>query len=267
MDTDKSTKSILSLALDRIVADPALQPRVGGLDADHIELLQENPGAWPPLVVVDKGGFLLVDGFHRFAAAQALELAYLPVEVREPPADGDLRALAFALNIVHGKLLTKPDRRAEAERLFRANPRISSQHVSEHAGISPTTAEGYRQALIKAGAIEATDQRVSRAGVTYTPPSPRQPGELPPDEEPLGAFLTSKERREQRRLVRYFERLATALDDGFAFDNWQSASDGAAACSAVLGDGAAEQLGQDLGPAASNVLDLAIALGYEDDES
>ena len=67
--------------------------------------------------------------------------------------------------------------------------------------------------------------------------------------------------------MRYFERLAVGLDDGFSFDSWQSAEDGATACRAVLGDEAAEQLGQDLGPAASNLFELAVALGYEADES
>jgi hypothetical protein len=266
METD-TQRQLLELPVARILVDASLQPRVGGLDADHVAALEENPEAWPPLVVVDDGGYRLVDGFHRLAAAQNLGLEIVRVEVHEMPDDGDVRGLAFRLNAAHGRPLTLADRRTEAERRLHADPAVSNMEVARATALSPTTIATIREQLEVSEAIPATDQRVSRAGVTYTPPSPRQPGELPPDREPLGAVFGSKERREQRRLVRYFERLATALDDGFAFDNWQSAEDGATACRAVLGNEAAEQLGQDLGPAATNVIDLAVALGYEDDES
>lgn len=115
-----------ALKMDRILVDPALQPRVGGLDAAHIAALKENPEAWPPLVVVERGGYLLVDGFHRYAAAQNVGLETVPVEVREMPADGDLHALAFALNAAHGRPLTLADRRGEAERLLGADATVST---------------------------------------------------------------------------------------------------------------------------------------------
>ena len=256
----------VELPTARVLVDPDLQPRVGGLDPDHIAVLMENPDAWPPLVVVENGGHTLIDGFHRLAAAQNLRLETVRVEVREMPNDGDLRSLAFGLNATHGRPLTLADRRAEGERILKANPSVSNMEVARATTLSPTTVATIREQLEAVEAIPTTDQRLSRAGALYTPPTPRQPGELPPDREPLGAVFGSKERREQRRLVRYFERLASALADGFAFESWQSSADGAAVCRAVLGDEAAEQLGDNLGPAASNVLELAIALGYEDDD-
>ena len=112
----------MTVKTDRILVDPALQPRTAGLDPDHIAALQECPDSWPPLVVVERGGYLLLDGFHRFAAAQNLGLDSLSVEVREVPEDADLRALAFALNASHGRPLTLADRRAEAQRLLSAEP-------------------------------------------------------------------------------------------------------------------------------------------------
>ena len=258
---------VSELALDRIVPDPANQPREGGIDAEHVATLQENPDAWPPVVVVDQDGFQLVDGFHRYAAAQNLGLETLRSEVRDVPADGDLRALAYALNVTHGKPLTKPDRRREAERLLRTyGARISSMDVARRVGISPTSAEKYRGELVRSGAIEASDQRVSRSGVTYTPSAPRQRGELPEVQETLTErLLTAKDRREQRRLAHYCERLSVALDDQYAFTNWEHAGDAASACRAVLGDADAAELGGRLGPAARNVLDVAVALGYEDE--
>src|SRR5450759_4499819 len=176
---------IRELALERIIVDPALQPRVGGLDAEHVAVLQENPDAWPPVVVVEDGGFILADGVHRYAAAQNLGLKTIRAEVREAPADGDLRGLAFSLNAVHGRPLTLADRRAEAERVLRAGATISNLDVARRTALSPTTVATIREQLEAAEQILATDQRVSRSGVAYTPSSPRQRGELPEVQETL----------------------------------------------------------------------------------
>jgi ParB-like chromosome segregation protein Spo0J len=268
MDHDTQTANTLDLPLERILVDPALQPRVGGLDMDHVAALAQNPDSWPPLIVVEHGGYQLVDGFHRFASAQNLSLDHVTVRIVETPADGDLRALAFALNAVHGRPLTLGDRRVEAERLLRNDATASNLDIARRTALSPTTVATIREQLEAAEAIPATDQRVSRSGVSYTPPSPRQRGELPAEQEPLlERLLTAKDRRDQRRLARYFERLSVALDDGDGFENWQVAADAAEACRAVLGDEDAAELGGQLGSAARNVLDVAEELGYEGAEA
>ncbi len=254
-----------ALTLERIIVDPDLQPRVGGLDAEHVATLQENPDAWQPLVIVERGGYVLVDGFHRYAAAQNLGLDEVRVEVLEVPDDADLRSIAFERNARHGRPLTLPDRRAEAERLLRAGASVSNLDVARRTALSPTTVAAIRGELEAAEAIPAAEKRVSRSGVAYTPGAPRQRGDLPPDSEPLGALLSSKERRSQRRLARYLERLCQALDDQFTLDGWQGAEDAADACRAVLSDEEAAALGAGLGPAARNVLDVAVELGYEDE--
>src|ERR1035437_6195020 len=51
--------------------------RGGGLDEDHVALLVESAGAWPPIVVWgDKNQ--VVDGHHRVAAARRLGRSHLP---------------------------------------------------------------------------------------------------------------------------------------------------------------------------------------------
>lgn len=254
----------IELPPDRIVVDPSLQPREDGLDAQHVAALQDNPDAWPPVAVVEDGGFKLVDGFHRYAAAQNMGLQTVPVKVVEMPTDGDLRSLAFALNAVHGRPLTLADRRAEAERVLRTDATVSNLDVARRTALSPTTVAAIREQLETAEEIVATAQRVSRSGVVYAPPVARQRGELPPDKESLGALFSSQERREQRRLARYFDRLAIALDDQFALKGWERPEDASLACRAVFGDEKAAQLAESLGPPARNVLDVAIDLGYED---
>ena len=145
------TAEELRLPLDRITADQAIQPRTDGLDADHMALLEQNPDGWPPLIVVASGGYQLVDGFHRYAVAQNLGLETIRVEVHKAPDNGDLHALAFALNVSHGRPLTLTDRRAEAERLLRADATISNAQVAERTRLSPTTIAAIRWATTDRG--------------------------------------------------------------------------------------------------------------------
>jgi hypothetical protein len=257
-----------SLDIDRINVDPDLQPRVDGLDADHVRALQECPDSWPPLVVVEDGGYRLIDGFHRFAAAQNLGLETIPVEVREVPSGCDLRALAFLLNAAHGRPLTLADRRTEACRLLSADPAVSNLEVARRTALSPTTVAGLREQLEAAETIPATEQRVSRSGVVYAPSSPRRPGELPAEHETItDRLFTAKDRRDQARLARYFKRLAVALDDGEDFESWRGANDAAEACKAVFGDDEAAELAARLAAGASNVLDVAEEIGHQKAEA
>jgi len=256
----------IALRLDRILVDPALQPRLGGLDAGQVAALVENPDGWPPLIAVEDGGYRLVDGFHRFAAAQNLNRKTVPVQVLEMPADGDLAALAFALNALHGQPLTLADRRAFAARLLRRDPASSDREVGRRAGLSQPTVAKVRTELEAGEEIEATETRVGRGGYTYTTDrgQARHKGELPEDEETFGErFFGARERRAQRRLARYFDRLAVALEDGYDLPGWETADDAAQACRLVFGDKEAAELGVRLGPAAENVVEVARALGYE----
>lgn len=262
--------------LDRITIDPALQPRVDGIDPDHVRALEVVHETWPPLVAVERAGtIILVDGFHRYAAAQNLGLATVPVEIRDIPEDGDLKALAFSLNAVHGRALTLTDRRAEAERLLRAHPEGSNLEVSRRTGLAPTTIATIRARLEDASAIEPTPERLGIDGTRYpvsSSRSPRSAGDLPDEglgerfSEAVGRVFTSGERREQRQLTSYFRRLAVALEDSDDLTGWDTAEDAAEACRLVLGADAAADLGERLGRPCRNVLNVAIALGYVDAE-
>jgi ParB-like chromosome segregation protein Spo0J len=267
--------TVTSTHIGRIIVDPSLQPRVGGLDADHVRALQEAPEGWPPLLVVQRDGrYLLVDGFHRFAAAQNLGLETVRVEVEAVPADGDLHALAFRANAAHGRPLSLADRRAFAERLLRAQPRLADREIGRRCGLSSNTVGAVRERLEAAAQIEQTTERVGRGGYSYTVGTneeKRQPGELPEASfeesvgEAVGGLFTSAERKRQRRFVRYLERLAVALDDQYDLKGWETHEEAARACRLVLGIERATELARELGDGASNVLQVAVALGYDDD--
>ncbi len=259
------------LSLAAITIYPDLQPRVGGLDPAHIRSLEETPDAWPPVVVVrHESGYLLIDGFHRLAAAQNLGRQSITAEVLDPPADGDLRGLAFRLNLHHGRPLSLADRRAYAAHILQTRPELSDRAIGEMAALSGNTVTAIRRALEAAAQIERPTERVGRGGYVYREPD-HQPGELP--DQGLGATLgdvaatlfSSAERVRQRRWTSYLQRLATALCDQYAVPGWTEATLGdiVRGCRLVLGDEKARTLAQQLGPSARNVVTIAELLGDE----
>lgn len=243
-------QEVTQLGLDRLLIRPELQVRVSGLDRDHVRLLAEDPDAWPPLQAVEIGGQLvLIDGAHRYAAAQELGLKSVPVEILEVTDDGDLRKMAWEANRRHGRPLSLADRRNEAERILRVTPAVSNLEIHDRVGLAPTTIATIRERLEKAGLVEGSERRVSRAGVEYTPIAPtRKPGELPPPSlvETIRQGFSAKDRREQRAVASYLERLAVALEDNLKLAAWDTDEEAAEACRAVLGPEKAQALGKRL---------------------
>lgn len=268
--------TIDDLTITALTVDPALQPRTAGIDPDHVRALEAVADAWPPLIAVERAGSLvLVDGFHRYAAAQNLGLATVPVEIRDVPEDGDLKDLAFSVNAAHGRPLTLQDRRAHAVDLLQAHPDWADREVGRRCGLAQPTVAKLRADLESSAQIEQTDVRIGRGGYSYTVGTnikQRTAGDLP-DESlgerlggAVGRMFTSDERRQQRRVASYFKRLAVALEDGDDLASWESAEDAAEACRLVLGDEDAADLGDRLGRTSRNVLDVAITLGYDDED-
>ncbi|MDQ2745592.1 MAG: ParB/RepB/Spo0J family partition protein [Chloroflexota bacterium] len=260
-------ESIIDVRFTEITVDPELQPRVEGLDLDHVRALEEGVESWPPISVVPRqGGYLLIDGYHRLAAAQNLRLDTIRSQVLAQPEDGDLVALTFSLNAVHGRPLSLADRRAFAARSLQRRPEVSNLEVSRRAGLAPTTIAAIRQQLEAADAIYPVEQRVGRDGQSYTVPvRDREPGELPKLSmgEQVGNLFSANDRKQHRRIVQYLQRLGVALGD---LDElaWETADELTEACRLVLGDERAAALAGLLGPGAAAVLTVAEALGYED---
>jgi hypothetical protein len=269
--------STYDMHLTAITIDPTLQPRVEGIDPDHVRALEAVVYAWPPLVVVQRDrSTILVDGYHRFAAAQNRGLSTVAVEVRELPEGGDLKGLAFSLNAAHGRPLTLPDRRNRAADLLQRHPDWADREIGRRCGLAQPTVAKLRTHLESTAQIEQTDVRVGRAGYTYTVGTnarQRPAGELP--DEGIGERLTgvvervvtSEERRQQRTLASYFKRLTVALEDGDDLAGWKTAHEAAEACRLVLGVDQATDLGERLGRTSRNVLEVALALGYDDEDA
>ncbi len=257
--------NILSVPLNEISVDHHLQPRTSGIDPDHVLELEAVAEHWPPLRVVKRGdGYLLMDGFHRFAAAQNLGLDKIFVEVLEQPTDGDLYALAFALNAAHGQPLTLSDRRAFAARLLRTHSDWSDREIGRRCGLTQPTVAKVRQELEQEAHIPVSTTRVGRDGRSYpaTPQKANDKPESPIDWGGLGD-ISSKDRTNQRRMVRYFEKLVEVLEEQDTLEGFESFEDAAQACRLVLGDEKASELAESLGWSSRNILEVAISLGYK----
>jgi len=235
------------IRLDRLVVNPNLQPRTDGLDPEHIKVLEAAAGEWPLLVAVRSDGTTtLVDGFHRYAAAQNLGLTEVRVRVLDPPVDGDLAAVAFALNAVHGRPLTLTDRRREAARLLRRAPETSDREIGRRCGLSQPTVAKVRTDLESSAQIERTETRVGRGGYTYD----------------ATARLGTSASDERWRLADYIGRLARTLERSNDFPAWTSAKDVAAIITEYFAAEYLDDLAGQLGNNAKDVLEVVKALGY-----
>ena len=253
--------------LDRILADPLLQPRVEGVDPGHVRYLESVVEHWPPLKVVPhEGRYLLVDGFHRYAAAMHLGLDEVSVEVLQISADHDLAALAFDLNASHGRPLSLGDRRAFASYFLEGNPQWSDREVARRCGLAQATVAKIRRNLERAEQISVANTRIGRDGRSYAAKQHQTPvtvtlGEL------LDGVFTSLDGTGHRKIARYLQKLADLLEEQDDLDKFETIDDAARACVAVLGEEEAEELGKRLGWSAGNVLQIAIALGYQADDA
>lgn len=136
--------------------------RVDGVDENGInarylkELLQTDPGTWPPILVRPREvqqpappappGTLalqpppvvrydLVDGYHRLTAARQLGLEAIPAVC----GSGITREEAFRLNASHGLHLTTKDRKEHARWLHDQFPELPAREIARRCGLAPNT--------------------------------------------------------------------------------------------------------------------------------
>ncbi len=200
------TNQLITIRVIDIVIDPTIQPRVGGIDNNHVRTLEEAIDDLLPLsVVVLNGGYVLVDGWHRLAALQNRGRAEVSALVLDVPDDDDLQRLAFDLNASHGRPLSLDDRRAEAARVLEANPTISDREVGRHCGLSQPTVAKIRTELEQSARIERTTERVGRGGYRYEVDS-------------------AKDADETTRRAKNFERFFRYVGEAVQSDWWDESS-------------------------------------------
>lgn len=224
----------LSVDIAKIKVDPDIQPRLDGLDNDHVKALKEGQENWSALSVVeDDGEYLLVDGFHRLAAAQNLGLKEIFVEVMEPAENEDLYSLAFRLNALHGRPLSLSDRRTFAAYLLQLHPASSDREIGRRSGLSQPTIATLRTSLEKTAKIERTPVREGKGGYTYS----RPPEKTEAEEEDSSP---------EEEVVEYLDQLLKFLRYRKKLEAWKNPKKVANICRDLLGDKKAKALASKL---------------------
>ena len=171
----------------------------------------------------------------------------------DPPADGDLHVLAFALNAVHGRPLSLSDRRAFAGRLLRTHPEWADREVGRRSGLSQPTVARVREDLEREAQIPVVTGRVGRDGNTY----PVRPATEDSGASDAPMDVSSASPSAQRALVGYFRELADRLEAQAELDGFETIADGVEACLAVLGEDEALDLAERLEWSSRDVLRVA----------
>jgi ParB-like chromosome segregation protein Spo0J len=146
----------------------------GRVDQDREVILEyaalmEAGVQFPPVVAFFDGeNYWLVDGFHRWHAANRANIDKLPCEVRKGTLV-DARWFSYSANKAHGLRRTTADkRRATIAALKHPNgAKLSDNQIAEHVGVSDKTVTKYRAELESASEIPKVTERTGRDGKTY----------------------------------------------------------------------------------------------------
>lgn len=158
-----------TIPIDKIKSDPDFMMR-DGLNKELVAQYRDNLDAilsGAPIEVYDvlDIGYVLVDGFHRLAAARQLNRETIPARVREGSI-GDAYAAACLANLQHGKPLTQQERKKAICEYIKLKVKLSNGLISKATGISGVTIGKYRHELEAKGEIEPQDKRIGVDGRT-----------------------------------------------------------------------------------------------------
>lgn len=103
-----SEKIIVEIPLS-MISDKNINPRVGGVNLDNVNALVEANDFPEIHLGLIEGEYVIVDGYHRFAATQKLERDKIRAFIIEYKSFEELRKAAFVANVNHGLKLTDLD--------------------------------------------------------------------------------------------------------------------------------------------------------------
>lgn len=132
--------------VERIPIDqlrPAISPRAGGEDKEHILRLAETEAKLPP-ILVHRPTMRVIDGMHRLRAA--LLKGSREIDVRYfYGTEEEAFIQAVRENIVHGLPLSLDDRKTAAEKIIRSHPELSDRGIGGYTGLSGKTVAAIRR--------------------------------------------------------------------------------------------------------------------------
>jgi hypothetical protein len=138
MSDNSEPRSSILIRIDLLRSNDQYQPRLGGLNEAHVQILTGSDVAeWPPLLVTpnEEGGFDVIDGNHRLAAARLMAIENLQCVI-DPEAG---YPEAVAANLRHGLPLSIPERKQYARWLKHHYPELSFREIGRQCGLHHET--------------------------------------------------------------------------------------------------------------------------------
>jgi hypothetical protein len=137
-------------------------PRKTGVVPEHVRVLAQLDGHWPPLLV-NRADLTIIDGAHRFHAARML--GYRQVWCVYFDGDREEAFLeAIRRNTRHGLPLTLREREDAAAQLLGLHREWSNRRVAESCALAHGTVAKIREQLCSSGEAEQLNKRVGRDG-------------------------------------------------------------------------------------------------------
>lgn len=182
-------------------------------------IMQPIVVAWPERVILD--------GHHRWRAAQEIGLEHVPVMTQEFGDDAAHLRLGLSLNFDR-RHLTGAQKKAAAETLLRQDPKQSDRAVAVAVGLAPTTVGTVRADLEERGDVSKLDTRTDTTGREQPARKPRPTGSSAiKDRKPAKVSKADQLRqmREAEAERREAERAESARVDGGVVTPPQEASE------------------------------------------
>lgn len=182
-----------SLPLDRIRTDGGTQPRLG-IDYDvaygYGDLMAEGVRFPPVTVFYDGENYWLADGFHRYHAAFAQEMAEIAAEVIQGTIE-DAQWFSFGANKAHGLMRSNEDKQRAVKAALQ-HPKcagLSDLQVAKHCGVSRSTVQAWRNKLEPTCQVGKSTTRKGADGRTINVANIGKKQAEPP---PMGPPITSR---------------------------------------------------------------------------
>lgn len=182
-----SNDTVEWIDIAELVVDMSLSVREA-LDTATVTAYEECYADLPPVEVyqLPDGRLVLVDGFHRLAAARNRREAQVRATITQGGWDEAVEEAVLA-NLRHGRPYTLPERRRAANRLLQRHPDWADHRIAQLVGTSAHTVRRERAALEESARIPALTRTIGADGKAR----PRSYGQ-----EPAGTASASQERQE-----------------------------------------------------------------------
>src|SRR5262249_12389141 len=110
------------------------------LDPQHVaDFRRSDPRKWPAIIITKTDvGYLLLDGYHRVAAALKRGFTQILAECRTFQCEADIIEAIFDANAVKGLKISKESRSAFAHWLWKRYPQMKYKDIGLRCGISPS---------------------------------------------------------------------------------------------------------------------------------